>query len=118
MKVTALDLVIEIEPDEMKKYMYEAAQALDETFYEMLTSAPAYGDAFDEWERQINMYTTMKFDNSNDYIFADFILYTTPWKGFALVPICKKWLSLCDDNCKLKPLLQECIDKNVQLFWE
>ena len=116
MKVKAVS-EIDLDPNEMKEYMYEAAREMDEQFYEMLTQAPTYGDKFDEWESEINEYIAMTFDDSNEYIFADFILSTPWWNGQAIVPICKTWLKFCGDN-KLKPLLQECVDKNVMLFWE
>ena len=117
MKVKAFNSEIEIEPDEMKEIMRDSAKNLDEDFYQMLESAPAYGDNFDEWERNIYNYISCMFDDSHLYVFADFILTTTWWSGYAPVLICKTWLKYCGDN-KLKPLLQECVDKNVQLFWE
>ena len=115
MKVKAIT-EIELDPLEMKEYMYEAARELDETFYEKLIQAPAYGDKFDEWESEMNNYLTI-FESQDDYNFADFILCTAWYDGTAKESICKKWLDLCGNN-KIKPLLEECIKNHISLTWQ
>ena len=116
MKVKAIS-EIEIADEEMKEYILEAAREFDEHIYELLVKAPIYNDKFDAWESDLNNYLTATFDDSNDYIFADFITSISWYKGEAIVPICKKWLELCGNN-KIKPLLEECVNNNVKLTWE
>lgn len=115
MKVKAAITEIELDPEEMREYMLEAARELDEQFYEIIMRAPAYGDRFDAWEQELNSYMVM-FDDSNDYVFADFVTSEAPFMGKAIVPVCVKWLELCGDN-KIKPLLKECVENNVMLTW-